>query len=236
MKPALTIVLLFALTLTSALSHPNHKQLRHWEVASPDPDRIILTCTREPHNSQAVTWRTNLSVTEAFAEIALARPDARFDLAAKRIKARTERLALTNSGQAAVHYHSATFLGLKPATLYAYRVGDGKTRWSEWIQFRTADTKPAAFSFLYFGDAQNGVLSHWSRIIRAAYAKAPHAAFTVHAGDLINNAHRDSQWAEWFKAGGWIHSSVPSIPVAGNHEYAEVTLADGNKQNRLSEQ
>ena len=104
--------------------------------------------------------------------------------------------------------------------------GDARTR--------TAHDRPAPFSFIYFGDAQNSVLSHWSRVVRAAYKQAPHAAFSIHAGDLVNTAHRDREWAEWFKAGGWIHASVPSIPVPGNHEYGKVTIDDEKKANRLS--
>ena len=216
-----TILALFALTIT-AIAHPDHK-LRHWEQASPDPDRIILTWTGSTATSQSVTWRTDTSVKEASAEIALALPKARFDEGAKSYKARTEKLELVDPAKVVVHYHSVEFSDLKPDTLYAYRVGSGD-RWSEWIQFRTAKAEAAPFSFLYFGDAQNSILSFWSRIIRAAYKKAPHAAFSIHAGDLVNTAHKDREWAEWFKAGGWIHSSVPSIPVSGNHEYTNCLL------------
>ena len=41
----------------------------------------------------------------------------------------------------------------------------------------------------------------------------------IHGGDLVNRANSDRQWDEWFKAGGWIFAMVPSMPVAGNHEY-----------------
>ena len=226
-------LLLILVSLSAPLvAHPNHN-LRHWEQASPDPDRIILTWTGDPSTSQAVTWRTDESVVEAFAEIAPALPIARFDQGARQLPARTEKLTLPDGGKSSVHYHSAEFTNLKPGTLYAYRVGSGD-RWSEWIQFRTATPKPAKFSFLYFGDSQNSVLSHWSRVIRAAYRKAPHASFAIHAGDLVNLAHRDREWAEWFKAGGWIHSSVPTIPVAGNHEYGGIKIDGVDLGNRLS--
>lgn len=215
-------------------AHPGHEDLRHWETASPDPDRIMLTWTGDPATSVAATWRTDSSVTAAFAEIAPGTPDARFDVGARRIEATTEALELEAHPQPQTHYHSVFFEDLEPDTLYAYRVGGGEERWSEWIQFRTAKAEAAPFSFLYFGDAQNAVRSHWSRVIRAAYQKAPHAAFSLHAGDLVNRAHRDREWAEWFEAGGWIHASVPSLPVAGNHEYARVPSNEENRQSRLS--
>ena len=228
----LSFLPLLPLLSCQLVAHPEHK-LRHWEQASPDPDRIILTWAGSTANSQSVTWRTDTSVKEASAEIALALPKARFDEGAKSYKARTEKLELVDPAKVVVHYHSVEFSDLKPDTLYAYRVGSGD-RWSEWIQFRTAKAQAAPFSFLYFGDAQNSILSFWSRIIRAAYKKAPHAAFSIHAGDLVNTAHKDREWAEWIKAGGWIHSSVPSIPVSGNHEYTNLKIDGVDKGKQLA--
>jgi 3',5'-cyclic AMP phosphodiesterase CpdA len=121
------------------------------------------------------------------------------------------------------------FEGLKPDKLYAYRVGDGNDHWSEWIHFRTAKSGYAPTQFVYFGDAQNDVLSHWSRVIRMAYQTAPDATFAIHAGDLINRAHRDQEWAEWYKAGGFIHSQWTAIPVVGNHEFSPISLGISRK-------
>ena len=209
--------------------------MRHWEIASPDPDRIVLTWSGNPARTQAVSWRTDYSVVVGYAEIALADPSSRFDLKAKRFQAATQSLDIGQHDQnvsVVTHFHSVVFEGLSPDTLYAYRVGDGGELWSEWLQFRTASTRNEPVEFLYFGDAQNAVLSHWSRIMRAAFQKAPNADFSIHAGDLINRAHRDQEWAEWFKAGGWIHAMIPSIVVPGNHEYDELT--DAEQEKRLS--
>ncbi len=231
-KKALIISTL--LVCSTGLAHESAEHaLRHWEKASPDPDRIVLTWSDDPATTQAVTWRTDESVDEAYAEIAVADPASRFDRSARRVEAKTESLdigAHDKNAKITTHFHSVVFKNLEPSTLYAYRVGDGEERWSEWIQFRTASSEADPVEFLYFGDAQNAVLSHWSRIIRAAYSKAPHANFTIHAGDLINRAHRDQEWGEWFKAGGWIHSMVQSIVVPGNHEYDELTDADQEKR------
>lgn len=226
-KPWLHLALLLLLTPTAA-AHPNHA-LRHWEQASADPDRIVLTWAGDPATSQAVTWRTSAEVAKGYAEIALAGPNSGFAATATRHEAATEKLERPANPQPVTHYHSVHFQQLKPNTKYLYRVGDGNNRWSEWIEFTTARRDREPFTFLYFGDAQNDVLSHWSRVIRAAYRQAPHASFSVHAGDLINTAHNDREWSEWFKAGGWIHSSVPAIPTPGNHEYGNI-----NDKNRLS--
>ena len=98
-------------------------------------------------------------------------------------------------------------------------MGDG-TNWSEWIQFTTASDRSDPFTFVYFGDAQNLLKSHWSRVIREAYRDAPKAAFLLHAGDLINRADADAEWGEWFYAGSFIHRMIPCIATPGNHEYS----------------
>lgn len=232
-----------------ALAHEGHDHaaaIPPWQRASAWPDRVVVTFADDPARSLAVNWRTDASVPVAVAEIALATPDARFDLAATRETARTEIVDLAsvtlardvfeiaeNAELPTVHYHSVLFKGLTPNTLYAYRVGGADGKWSEWFQVRTAP-ESGPVSFLYLGDAQNGILSHWSRAIRAAYAAAPDARFIIHAGDLVDNASRDYEWAQWFKAVGFIHGMVPAIPVAGNHEYFRPGVDPADSRRLLS--
>ena len=190
------------------------------------PDRIILTLNRDPSTTQTVTWRTSVDVSAALAEIVAAEGGPGFPDKAKKFEANSEALK-TNLSTA--HYHSVVFTDLEPATVYAYRVGDG-TNWSEWFHFRTASAKPEAFSFVYFGDAQNDVRSMWSRVIREAYRDAPKASFLLHAGDLVNRAESDAEWGEWFGAGGWLNAMTPSVAIPGNHEH--VKIREGNRQRR----
>lgn len=198
-----------------------------WSAPGPHPDRIVLNFSDDPATSISVSWRTDTSVAAAVAEIAPATPAPKFWRYAKREPARTERLDGTGilKAEQVTHYHSVTFRDLQPDTLYAYRVG-GNRHWSEWIQFRTAASTPAPFSFLYVGDAQNHILELWSRLIREGYRRAPEAAFIIHAGDLVDDAHSEQQWQEWFTAGGFIHRTLPSMPVAGNHEYEPYTAEE----------
>ncbi|WP_281613094.1 FN3 domain-containing metallophosphoesterase family protein [Flammeovirga sp. SubArs3] len=206
--------------------HDHYKGLHHWEIPSRDPDRIILNFNGDPATSRAVTWRTDSTVTNAYAQLAVATVNSKFTDKAKQLEAVTEPFNLgqyKGNASLTVHYHSVVFTELNPDTQYVYRVGDGKAHWSEWIQFRTAKTEYSATQFVYFGDAQNDVLEHWSRVIRKAYQTAPNAAFVIHAGDLINQAHRDYEWAEWYKAGGFIHRQWTAIPVVGNHEFRGMT-------------
>lgn len=217
-----------------------------WQAPSAWPDRVIATFEGDPARSLAVSWRTSGDVMATRAQIAVALPDARFDLAAQTEPAETEIITLSaieragvsipvkhNENLPAVAYHSVRFDGLTPDTLYAYRVMGADDKWSEWFQTRTApETGPV--KFIYMGDAQNGILSHWSRTIRAAFQTAPDARFMLHAGDLVNRGSRDFEWAEWFKAGSFLHAMVPAVPVAGNHEYETLGLTEADRVKALS--
>lgn len=185
-------------------------------VPAPMPDRIVLTWTGDPARSQHVTWRTDTSVAQGVAEIAVAEAGPYFPKRANRVVAKTEVLA---AELGACHYHGAEFSDLQPATKYAYRVGNGTDLWSEWFHFTTASDKAQPFSFVYFGDAQNDIRSLWSRVIREAQQDVPRAAFFLHAGDLINDSNSDAQWGEWFHAAGHLNAMIPCIATPGNHEY-----------------
>ena len=226
---------------TDSHSHSHshsHKQdgLHHWEIPSKDPDRIILTFNGNPSTKRAVTWRTDSSVKKAEAQIAIAGLNSDFVNEATTYTANTEEfdLGLYKSNKSLlVNYHSVVFENLKPNTLYAYRVGYAEN-WSEWIQFKTANDTYSPTEFVYFGDAQNDILNHWSRVIRMAYKTAPDASFVIHAGDLVDSAHKDNEWAQWFKAGGFIHSQWTAIPVVGNHEFQRFDGYEGTLPRRLS--
>lgn len=183
--------------------------------ASARPDRVLLTLTQNPSQSFTVTWRTDSTVQAAWLEVAQADASPAFVEYKTKVEA-SYHAVTTHTGT--VHYHRATVTGLSPHTLYGYRVGNGQ-QWSEWHHYRTAHAQPQPFTFVYLGDAQTKLYSLWSRAIRGAYQHAPHARLILHAGDLVNTANSDYEWAEWFAAGSFIHATVPAIACPGNHEY-----------------
>ncbi|MDQ8199433.1 metallophosphoesterase family protein [Pelagicoccus enzymogenes] len=178
------------------------------------PDRIVLTWSGDPASSQSVTWRTDSSIPESFAELTIAADHAN-GLDPSTWTADTQFL-LTDQGGA--HYHTVSFTSLNPGTTYAYRVGQGED-WSEWFHFKTAHDHPEQFSFIYFGDAQNDIKNHWSRVAREAFRDGPRAAFVLHVGDLVNHGNRDAEWNEWMEAPGWFNATIPIVATPGNHEY-----------------
>ncbi len=212
---SILIALLVGSSMDASSKPPWRDEDPREDPPSPVPDRVILTWAGNPSTTQAVTWRTDLSIRDACALIALAGVSSDFAADARRIPAETERLD-AQAGPA--QYHSVRFTDLRPNTLYAYRVGSDEG-WSEWFQFTTAGADPEPFSFLYCGDPQNAILPFWSRVIRSAYTDAPNARFMIYVGDLVTNGVGDAHWGEWFKAGSWILGMTPTLPTPGNHEY-----------------
>jgi hypothetical protein len=117
-----------------------------------------------------------------------------------------------------VNRHTVELTGLKPGTAYVYRVGTGDGRtWSEPREFTTAPPGPAPFSFMYLGDAQNG-LDTWGRLLRGAFKARPDAAFYLLAGDLVNRGNERDDWDDFFENAQGVFERRTLVPVIGNHE------------------
>jgi PAS domain-containing protein len=192
---------------------------------TPIPERVVLTWTGDPATTQAVTWRTDTSVKHGMAELAIANSNGRA-LKPKQWDAKTTAF-VSDINEA--HYHTVEFTGLESDSLYAYRVGDG-ANWTEYFHFKTASAAPDPFTFVYFGDAQNEVKTHWSRVFREAFRDAPRAAFFLHAGDLINRDEKDSEWGDWHGGPAWVNGTVPIIAIPGNHEYYKANQGPKNER------
>jgi hypothetical protein len=220
---ALFSLAVLSISCTADEDHPHEPYPeKEYHQSTPMPDRLVLTWAGDPASTQAITWRTDTSVSQSWVEVMKA-TDKPLDFQGERVSAKTQAF-VSDLGES--HYHSVELTDLESNSLYAYRVGDG-VNWSEWQHFRTAKAEAAPFSFVYFGDAQNNIRMHWSRVFREAYRAAPDAAFTLHAGDLINRAQRDAEWGEWFGAPGWVNGTTPMIVTPGNHEYYARPLALG---------
>ncbi len=78
-------------------------------------------------------------------------------------------------------------------------------------------------TLLYFGDTQNKNVSLGTRVLREAMRQAPDARLALFAGDLVSggDGEDDTEWGEWFEAGGALPTSMVVAPAAGNHEYFE---------------
>ncbi|RMH93629.1 metallophosphoesterase family protein [Lysobacter pythonis] len=180
------------------------------------PDRIVATPAQDASTGFAVNWRTNDEVDSPVLEILVATdsPDVGQP---RRVVARTRAFS-ANTGKA--HAHRADVDGLRPDTLYMFRV-QGAGAWSGWRQLRTAAAAGKPMTLLYFGDTQNKNLSHVGRVVREAMRHAPDAMLALYAGDLVSEATDDNEWGEWFEAAGDLPGVMLVAPAPGNHEYWE---------------
>jgi hypothetical protein len=205
------------------------------------PQRIILTLSGDPATELAVSWRRPVEnpdqlrkfqprtmVIEAPHGPQLQEKNARI-FPAQITPVPGVLSSDTSPTQATYHYFTSRLTDLTPNTKYAYRVGSEEA-WSEWNHFTTAHATtntasvPQPFHFLYFGDAQNDILSQYSRVVRDAFRAAPNAAFMLFAGDLVDRGADDFEWAEWFESKGFFPRTMPVIATPGNHEYVRNIL------------
>jgi acid phosphatase type 7 len=180
------------------------------------PERIILNLTTTPASSMAVTWRTADLQADPFAEFAVATAGPEFAKATTKVAARAEA-HVTDAG-ATVHHYSAILEGLTPETCYAYRVGSGAGQ-SEWNQFTTASAEAKPFQFVWFGDPQDDIAEHCTRVFQQTVRTAPQADFWLFSGDLCS-APEDDLWGELFFAAGFNFRLTPSVMTPGNHDMA----------------
>jgi 3',5'-cyclic AMP phosphodiesterase CpdA len=180
----------------------------------------------------AVTWRTDTTITETKAQITENLPTV--FLADSAITVSGTWQDVTGDGITA-RYHSVIFTGLKPSGSYAYRLGSGKEA-SEWFTFSTAGTGETPFTFLWFGDTQEGGRSLYARVIRLAYHSAPEASLMVFSGDLVDGGSgsrlQDDEWGDWYEAAGFITAQLPLMATTGNHEFYDPQARQRRDLNR----
>ncbi|WP_159944472.1 MULTISPECIES: metallophosphoesterase family protein [unclassified Nocardiopsis] len=182
-------------------------------AAATTPERVLLSPTADPATSQTLTWRSDTSANPTL------------QIAPASAPGQVTTVAGTNTASVGGTFHRATATGLAPDTAYRYRVGDG-TDFSPWRTFTTAASDADPFTFLYFGDVQNGISSGAAPVVRAALAAEPDAELAVHAGDLVDSSNSEAQWTEWFEAfGPEATGTMNHVTTPGNHEYSLFSLS-----------
>ena len=188
--------------------------------ASERPDQIVLTWSEDPRTSQTIQWRTSTNVAHGYVQYQ-ERPRDNYAPSEKptRTAATTvklETIALLNDP--IIHRHTAVLRGLAPGTAYTYSVGDGsETGWTQPAEFTTAPASGQSFSFIYMGDAQNG-LDKWGTLAHTAFRSHPEAAFYLMAGDLVNRGAERDDWDSLFHNAEGIYDRRTLVPTIGNHE------------------
>ena len=189
--------------------------------ATEKPDQIVLTWSDDPKTSQAIQWRTSTKIKRGFVSYAKKADFNRFNPRKPiRVAAVTTKLETpTLLNDQVVHRHTAVLRNLAPGTTYVYSVGDGSDGgWTELAEFTTAPAGTQPFSFVYMGDAQNG-LDRWGSLVHNAFRSRPDAAFYVMAGDIINRGAERNDWDSFFYNAADIYDRRQLVPALGNHEY-----------------
>ncbi len=184
------------------------------------PDQIVLTWSDDPKTTQTVQWRTSKEVTTGKVKYIKKSEYNRFNPSEpKMVNARSEELEtldIVNDPLCFRHY--ATITGLEPDTTYLYSVGDADGKyWSGMAEFTTAPDRVKPFSFVYLGDAQNG-LDRWGTLVHNAFRHRPDADFYVMVGDLVNVGNERWDWDDFFYNADGVYNNRQLVPAIGNHE------------------
>ena len=183
--------------------------------ATAQADQVTLTWSDNPQKTQAIQWRTSTEVPAG-----AVRYQKKGDNEWREVQARTEVLDnISTVNDRTNHRHTANLRGLQPYTEYAYEVGTGEDDgWQPGGTFRTAPDATIPFTFVYMGDAQNG-LDTWGKLVQKAHQDAPDAAFYVMAGDLVNRGNERDDWDDFFHNAKGVFDHKALVPTPGNHEY-----------------
>ncbi|MAF11277.1 hypothetical protein CMK11_12570 [Candidatus Poribacteria bacterium] len=184
------------------------------------PDQVVLTWSEDPKTTVTVQWRTSVGVTQGVVAYARRRDHNSFTPATPAtVPAETVRLETPETVNDPVsNRHTAVLRGLEPGTAYVYTVGDGtEAATTEIAEFTTAPDGVVPFSFVYMGDAQNG-LDRWGSLVHDAFRERPDAAFYVMAGDLVNRGNDRDDWDSFFHNAAGIYDRRVLVPAIGNHE------------------
>lgn len=182
-----------------------------------DISKITVTFWGDPGKSRGFTWYTDSTSTGSDLQIVKSTNAAPDFSKAKTYKGRS--MASTNAPGEYVHKAEAN--GLKPATVYYYRVGDAAlNRWSKTGTFKTAARK-GGFTFIDLADTQakneqEAALA--SQTIAKALTTVKNSNFLALNGDLVDLGTNEKQW-DWLL--GHTQNSLLQttiLPLAGNHE------------------
>ncbi len=111
-----------------------------------------------------------------------------------------------------VYIHEVTLKGLKPDTVYYYRISGFSTIW----KFKTAPSTRRPFRFAVYGDTRTTPMSHRAVCLSMILSRPE---FSIHVGDIVTDGRRYDLWQrEWYDPAKELVNFCPYITVLGNHE------------------
>lgn len=195
------------------------------------PTQVTMTLGADSENSRNFRWYTGLNVDSGTVQVAT---DSGFsDIVAEANASREEVVKpktrmnlglITTYGTQEAAKYSAGVTDLDDGAIYYYRVGDKDANlWSAAYQFTTGDAADGddAFTFINVNDSQGMVESDYDvylNTLARADATFPTAAFTIHAGDFVDDGANEDYWTWALDDANGVAQGMAMTPAAGNHE------------------
>ena len=195
------------------------------------PTQVTMSLGPDAKTSRAIRWYTAPEVTDGTIQVAT---DADFQNVVQEVSATSEVITkpkthlnlglISTYGTQKATKHSGVVSGLAENTDYYYRVGDKDHGWwSDPIPFTTgaqADDSDT-FSFINVNDSQGMVKSDYDVYLATlgqAHMSFPDAAFTLHAGDFVDDGANEDYWTWALDDTNNVAQGMAMTPAAGNHE------------------
>lgn len=185
---------------------------------APVAERVILAPTADAARGMTVTFRTS----EQGASVEYRRVGGGEAASAEAASAEPTSIPAGLKGMAPAggFHQTASIVGLVPATDYEYRIVAAGGEAGPWRTFTTAtDGQAGPVDMIFFGDAQNGLADQWRTTASAALAGAPDAELILQSGDMIDQAHLDAEWGQWYDSLDGAPATTPMLTAIGNHEF-----------------
>ena len=190
------------------------------QLGTETPEHVTLTWTNDPQTTQHFTWKTNTAVQDSVVEVVPATDGDGFQSEA--VEQFTGKKVLFSDPEGEMNIHHVEASGLQPGTTYQYRVGDGTdSGWSNVNTFTTASSEDDPFRFMFVADTQaydEAGFALWTQLYKLGLEKYPDTAFTVHAGDIVEEGNKLSQWNLFLNASKGLNENIPFMSVLGNHD------------------
>jgi 3',5'-cyclic AMP phosphodiesterase CpdA len=181
-------------------------------------ERLVLNPAATPRTAQTFTWRTEGDAASGEVRI-------------REVGADGWRSVDASGRDVGDHTaFTATADELEPGTESEYEVVAGAAR-SEVFTFTTPGEPDDEWSFVWFGDAQQGLTDVWPQVVDRAFRAHPDAELSVHSGDLVEIGGDAQLWEDWFARMGEHARTANLLAAPGNHEYTEDPLLTGWKAN-----
>lgn len=187
------------------------------------PKSVVTNWTGDPKTSIAITWHTKNAEDASIIQLVKREGEDAASFEGEQViqvEGTHSQIEIDNGTLQGVH--KVVVDGLEPGTTYQYRVGNGAADgWSDTYSFTTEAEHVEEFSFINVTDSQ-GVTKQdfalWGKTLDKAFEMFPDAKFIVHNGDLTEEPTMEAGWDYFFEeAKQWI-TSVPLMPVTGNHD------------------